>query len=151
MNLSAIGIAARISLAALIFGAGWTVNGWRLGQQIEHTHAEQAQAELSAALDAGIRTAELTKQVEDARNDAVKREQDLRRSVAGARAAADGLRGELAAIRQSLPDLADDAVRQRADTLAEILGQCTARYAELGEKADRHASDVKTLSDSWPK
>lgn len=137
--------------AAIAFGSGWIANGWRLGQQIERMHAEQARAELSAALDGGIRTAELTKQVEDARNDAIKREQDLRRSAAGSRAAADGLRDELAELRRSLPSLAADACRQRADTLAEILGQCTARYSELGEKADRHASDAKTLMDAWPK
>jgi hypothetical protein len=137
--------------AAIAFGSGWLANGWRLNQQIERMHAEQAQAELSAALDAGIKTAELTKQVEDARNEATKREQDLRRSAAGARAAADGLRDELAAIRQSLPDLAGDACRQRADTLADILAQCSGNYRELAEKADRIASDRQTLIQAWPK
>lgn len=130
---------------------GAVINGWRLGQQIERMHAEQAQAELSAALDAGIRTAELTREVEDARNDAVKRETILRRDAAGARNELDGLRDELAAIRQSLPDLADDAVRQRADTLAKLFGECAREYQELAERADRHASDVQTMMNAWPK
>lgn len=151
--MSSLSIRALILLtgAAIAFGSGWAANGWRLGQQIERMHAEQAQAELSAALDAGIRTAELTKQVEDARNDATKREIDNRRAAAGARAERDGLRDELAAIRKSLPNLADDAVRERADTLANVLGHCSREYQSLAERADRHASDVKTLSDAWPK
>lgn len=158
--MSRILIAGAIFAAGAVVGGGvaWTANGWRLGEVIadlkterEAVKAAHARDELSAALKAGIRTAELTKQVEDARNDATKREQDLRRSAAGARAAADGLRDELAAIRRSLPELAVDACRVRADTLAELFGQCATRYSELGEKAGRHANDVQALSEAWPK
>ena len=137
--------------ASIVFGAGCLVTSEYYDGQIAKMERDHAQAELSAALDAGIRTAELTKQVEDARNEATKREQDLRRSAAGARAAADGLRDELAAIRQSLPGLADDAVRQRADTLAELFGACTARYGDVAEAAQRHANDSLMLQEAWPK
>lgn len=136
---------------AIAFGGGWITNGWRLGQQIERIHAERAQADLSNALAAGVQEAEWTKTVEDARNDATIREQAIRRDVVGARNAVDSLQRELADIQRSLPTLAAEACRERADTLAELFGQCTARYGEVAEKADRHASDVKTLSDAWPK
>lgn len=137
--------------AAIAFGGGWAVNGWRLGERIQRIHVDHARAELSAALDAGIRTAELAKQVEDARNEATKREIDNRRAADGARNANERLRDELAELRRSLPDLSTDAVRERADTLAELFAECTARYSGLAEKADRHASDVRTLSDASPK
>ena len=114
-------------------------------------NSDQARAELSAALDAGIRTAELVKQVEDARNDVVKREQVLRRDAAGARQSADGLSDELAELRRRLPKLTADACRQRADALADVFGQCAAEYRSLAETADRLASDRQTLMEAWPK
>jgi chromosome segregation ATPase len=151
MSPSAIGIAARIAGAALIFAAGWTAQGWHLGEKIAEIKFDHAQAELANALAAGVQEAEWTKTVEDAKNDATTREQAIRRDAANARNAADSLQRELADIRESLPTLAAEARRQRADTLAKILGQCTAEYQWLAERADRHASDVKTLSDAWPK
>lgn len=35
--------------------------------------------------------------------------------------------------------------------LADLLIDCANRYSELGEKADRHVSDIKTLMDAWPR
>jgi uncharacterized protein YgfB (UPF0149 family) len=144
-------ILALLAGVAVAFSAGWLVNGWRLGEQIAHIETEQAQAELSAALAAGIKEAEWTKNLEDARNAATKREQTLRRAAAGARDVSDGLRADLAELRRQLPDLAAEAVRQRADTLAELFNQCQEDYRSVAEKADRHASDVQTLEQGWPR
>lgn len=139
-----------IAALAAAFGAGHFVTAKHYREKIAVMERDQAQAELSNALAAGVQEAEWTKTVEDARNDATIREQAIRRDAAGARSELDGLRDELAAIRQSLPDLADDAVRQRADTVARLFGECAREYQELAERADRHASDVKTLSEAWP-
>lgn len=137
-------------LLAGAFGAGWMVNGWRLGERIQRMEHDQAQAELSAALAAGVKEAEWTKNLEDARNAATQREITIRADAAAARGAADGLRDDLAEIRRQLPSLAAEACHIRADALADVFQQCAGRYSELAEKADRHASDARTLSDAWP-
>ena len=67
---------------------------------------------------------------------------------------ADGgnqLRDTLAAARQRLP--ADPATTgsQAAATGLDLLGECSAAVEQLAAAADAHASDVKTLTDAWPK
>jgi hypothetical protein len=71
--------------------------------------------------------------------------------VAAASAGAVSLRDEIAALRRDLPGLADDAVRERADSLGASLADCSREYTGVAVAADRHASDVKTLIDAWPK
>lgn len=36
-------------------------------------------------------------------------------------------------------------------TLADLLGASASAYTDLAAKADRHASDVRTLSEAWPR
>jgi chromosome segregation ATPase len=91
------------------------------------------------------------KQLEDARNEAAKRETTIRRDANNARTAAGGLRNDLDELKRQLPSLAAEACHQRADTLANLLGRCESQYRGVAERADRHANDVQTLSDGWPK
>lgn len=144
---------SRTNLIILVLGIaiGAMVNGWRLGERIVEIERDAARAETAAVLGAAIETANLMKQVEDARNEATRREQALRRDAAELRDANGGLRTELDEIRRALPDMATGACRERVDTLAKLFGSCAARYGEVAERADRHASDVKTLEDAWPK
>lgn len=105
----------------------------------------QAQA---AALDV---ERQLTRKLEDARNAATQRDQTIARTAAAAGLAVDGLRHELDAYRRSLPADPARPGDPRAATLAELLGDCATSYRWLAEKADRHASDARTLSEGWPK
>lgn len=97
------------------------------------------------------REAELTTQRDEAVSHANERDQTIRTVAAGGAAASLGLRDTLAGIRNGVPSAAVETLRQSTATLATVLGDCQARYRELAEKADRHASDSKTLSDAWPK
>lgn len=144
-------IVALLAGAAFAFGAGWSVNGWRLGQQIAKIERDQAAVADAASETARLKERAWNKQLEDARNEATKRETAIRADAAAARQSADGLRGDLAELRRQLPELAADACRQRADTLADVLSQCAADYRGMAETADRLASDRKTLMDAWPK
>lgn len=143
-------IAAVLAGAALAFGAGWKVNGWRMGEQIAEMQREQIAAVSSQNEVYRLKERAMNKKVEDARNEAIQREARIRSAAAGARNAADSLRDELADLRRRIPSLTGEALRERADTLAELFGACTAEYREMAEAADRHASDAKTLSDAWP-
>lgn len=93
---------------------------------------------------------ELRSQRDDAVNKGNEREQTLRTVAAGGNAASVGLRDALGAIRNGVPSATVEALRNSTSTLAAVLTECQGRYRELAEKADRHASDSKTLSDAFP-
>lgn len=112
----------------------------------EYTARDLLQAKANAA-----DTARLTKQLEDAQNAARDREKLLTDAAAGSSTAVAGLRGDLAALRRGLPGASADASRQAADALAAVFGDCAGKYRDLAAIADHHASDVKTLTDAWPK
>ncbi|KIF80767.1 DUF2514 family protein [Noviherbaspirillum autotrophicum] len=151
MNSLALRILAQLVGAGFAFGVGWYVNGWRLGQQIAKIERDQVEAAATASETARLKERAWNKQLEDARNEATKREATIRADAAAAHNAADGLRGDIADLRRQLPELAADACRQRADTLADVLSQCTARYSGMAETADRLVNDRQTLIDAWPK
>jgi len=145
-----VGIALVVGAAA--GGAGiWFIQEWRIESKIDRITSQVAQDALKAQEAARAKEEEFTKQQKEAQDAATKRETALRADADGARRSVDGLRGQLAELRKQLPGLADDSVRERADTLADILGQCSEEYRGLAEKADRHVSDKQKLMDSWPK
>lgn len=72
-------------------------------------------------------------------------------AAAAARRTVDGLRDTLYSFRASLPSLSQSAAAVAADTAAELLGACAARYSDVAAAADRHASDALTLIEAWPK
>lgn len=146
--------------AALAFAAAWTVQGWRYGAEI----AELQRAHDKAMADQRVELAEQS--AENVRH-LLKAERSQRAQVDEALAAARGreaqLRRDAAAVRaqrDSLRDASDAAVRLAGESHAACLGrvaafrevfdQCAARYGELAESADRHASDVGTLIEAWP-
>lgn len=144
-------IGSYVLVAVLSAGSAWSINGWRLEKQIAQIERDQAIAAESASETARLKERALNKKVEDARNEATKRETKLRADAGRARSESDGLRGDLAELRRQLPELTADACRVRADTLAELFGSCSEEYRSVAEKAQRHASDVQTLMDGWPK
>nr|WP_041296544.1 DUF2514 family protein [Janthinobacterium sp. Marseille] len=88
------------------------------------------------------------KEANDAAN---KREETIRADATAARAAAGRLHNDLADLRRKLPQLTEQAVRQYADAASVVFGECTAKYVELAETADRIDSDRQKLEDAWPK
>lgn len=98
-------------------------------------------------------SATLTQKVLDAQNDAKKREIALRADVQSARAALDGLRhaADLSRAAYRLTGAAPNAGADAADAAINLLVICSERYTDLAAVADAHASDVKTLTDAWPK
>ena len=110
---------------------------------------------IKAREDARTEEQHLKDKLETARNDANKREIELRNTTGAARVASERLRVALDALRTTEPrKLPGDPTGTPADataTLAELLGVCTDKYRGVAEAADRHASDARTLSQGWPK
>lgn len=111
------------------------------------------QQALAAAQEADNRKLEAKRQtnVIEAQNAQTKRTQGLQVAAAGARAESDGLRGDIAAIRASLPSTPGDASSNAASTAAGLLAECGAAYQELAGASDGHYSDTLTLQQAWPK
>lgn len=144
-------VAAAIIAAALAGWAGWSVQGWRLGEQITHIKAQQIEAVNTATREARAQESARFKGVQDAQAAANTRAQAARRDATAARSELDRLRDQLAATRGGVPGESPAACAQRADAGAELLGQCAAAYLGMAEVADRHASDARTLIEAWPK
>lgn len=106
-----------------------------------------AEAATRAAKQAG----DLQTKVIEAQNESNKRETVLRSVAASALSESDGLHGDIKELRGQLGKLSHDAAVERAAAVAGVLDQCSRRYQGLAAVADRHASDLKTMIDAWPK
>lgn len=151
--LAYLRVAELLAGLALVAGICWGAH-----QFLEHerdigrneVRAEYAQKLADAKDAARAREKELTDQRDSAINERNQREQTIRSLSAAAGASANSLRDTLAGISNGVPSASVDALRKSTTTLASVLGECQDRYRELAEKADRHASDAKTLSEAWP-
>lgn len=134
-------------LAALLgFGAGWQIQSWRIDAK-ELGYAEQELSDERSAAAAALRRAD---NVIAAQNEAAVR-------LYGLRAAAVATRGELDRLRtQSAETLRAagaslDACIIGATAFSQLLSVCGEDFARLAATADRHVSDIKTITQAWPK
>ena len=143
MNIQLI-IAAVI--AASSFLGGWAIQSWRYGAK-ETARAQQILVDQRLAAATAIRRQD---NVIQAQSNAANRAVDLRRAADGSRAALVGLSlAADSALRAA--SASHNACLDRATAIRVVLDQCGAAYQDLGAVADRHASDVKTLTEAWPK
>ena len=144
-------VAAALLGAALAGWAGWSVQGWRMGEQIAALKTAQAEAVNTAAREARAQESKRFQGVQDAQAAAQTRAVAARRDADAARTELDRLRNSVAAARGGVPGESAAACAQRADAAGDVLGQCAAAYSDLAAVADRHASDARTLIEAWPK
>ena len=142
-------IAAAVG-AALIFGAGWATNGWRLGQDIAQTTLAHTQ-EL-AARDAGTFAVAqaIDTNYQGALNASIQKQARLAGAAAVATRNAGRLRDQLAQADQRIATASAAAVREYAATANQLLGHCSQRYTELAARADGHALDARVCRAAWP-
>ena len=144
-------VAAAIIAAALAGWAGWSVQGWRMGEQIAALKTAQAEAVNTAAREARAQESKRFQGVQDAQAAAQTRAVAARRDADAARSELDRLRGTLSIARGGVPGESAAACAVRADAGGELLAQCAAAYSDLAAVADRHANDARTLIEAWPK
>ena len=142
--------AAAIAAAVLAGWAGWSVQGWRMGEQIATLKTAQAEAVNVATREARATESRRYQELHDAQVKSAQRAAQSRRAADAARSAGDGLRDDIAAgLRASEESAA--ACRQHADTVGRLLGQCEAAYRGMAETAQGHVGDVTLLLEAWPK
>ena len=141
---------------ALVIGAliSWSVQSVRydtLRREYDSYRADAQQAQLDAVQAARLVEKKNTQRLQEALDGAERREAKNLADAAAARRAAGSLREQLAAIKSGLPGVSADACRVRASALSDVLGDSVEAYRDLAEQADRLVSDLRTLSDGWPK
>ena len=138
---------AGLALAAV---STWQVQAWRYDAQIAGIKAQHAAQ--SAKAHADTRAAELAfnQKLQDAQNEATKRETKLRADAAAARRSVDGLREQAAEAARRLAAAPPAAVLEYATAVNQLFADCSRSYQELAGKADGHSLDVRTLSEAWP-
>ena len=144
-------LAAVLAFIVAIYFVGIIAGREQIQDKWDRAKAIQTQASLVAETAARTKEQSLMNQLAEAQNAATERETKLRADYAAAHAAALGLRNTLASIRKGLPTASPDACRQTSATAIDLFGECTATVERLASAADGHASDVKTLTDAWPK
>ena len=135
-----IRLAAYALACALMFGAGWIAQGWRLNAQIAQIEADQAQA-LTAAIQQA-RAEEQRRQIalEGIRKDANEQVTIAAADADAARVAAVGLQQQvdrLAARRCPAATAGSAAADPAGLLLADLLGRIDKRAGELAAYADR--------------
>ena len=131
---------AALTAALLAFVGGWEVNQWR------HDAHEKQAIEAAAASERELHAREQKRSagVIAAQNVARQREVVLRADAAAART-------ELARLRTATQQATDtaradpQACPDTAASLGVVFDLCAAELTELGAKADRHTSDIRTL------
>lgn len=144
--------------AAVAFGGAWKVQENRYEHQISgmkvataKKDADQQAQILQREQVARLAEQALSAKYQGALDEATKRETRLRTELDGVRRTAGGLRDTLYAIRRDAPNYSQPAAAATTGTLAELFEQCSAALVDLGEKADRHASDSLMLLEAWPR
>jgi chromosome segregation ATPase len=122
----------------------------RARAELADTKTRYAQAAQKASEDNRKIEAQRQKQAQEAIDESKKREAALRSDAAASRGALERLRNAVRAASGVLPGSASNPIGGPS-TAAELLSQCAAEYQSLGERADQHASDVRTLTEAWPK
>lgn len=143
-----------LAILALIIGIAELWHRHNVSQQdIGYQRAvAEYQAKDNEKLKAALaQTTFYKQQLNEAQQHANDREKVLLAAATAASSASTGLQHTLETIRNGVPSATVDALRQTTATLTSVLGECQARYRELGQKADGHANDVQTLIDAWPK
>lgn len=137
--------------AAMAFGAGWSINGWRLDAELAQVKQAQAESISKGVSDALKVTVDLQRRKDAAIGEAQNRNRALAAGADAARAESVRLRDDLSRARADAAKATRDSLDRYTATLGVVFDQCADAYQELARSADGHASDSLTLKMSWPR
>ena len=147
MNLQII-IAAVIAATAFAggFGTAWKIQAGNINEK-EAQHAKQELANVRSSAASDIRRLD---NAITAQNRATARAVALRRDRDSALTELGRLRD---AVNSAVPSTCDatSVGIDRAATTGKLLLECSEQLTDLAGKADRHANDLRTLIEAWPK
>lgn len=139
-----------VALLASVFGAGWHVNGWRLGQDMAQIQLAHRQELAARDMGAFLAAQAIDTNYQGVQNAAIEEQTRLAGAAAVATRNAGRLREQLETADVRIATASAAAVRDYAATANELFGQCSQRYTELAARADGHALDARVCRAAWP-
>lgn len=139
-------------LAAIVAGAGSFYVAWQMqagnvtAVELKHANAVIQAKDTADAAWRGIVGNAIAATVA-----ATGRETATRSRLDGARNELDGLQRDLEAANARLATATPAACIERATALSAVLDQCAGAYQDMAGKAERHANDIQTLTEAWPR
>ena len=130
--------------------AVWVFQDARMDAAVADVRLEQSNERLEAVAKARADERTITKTYQEALNEARTREGVLRRDADAARSESDSLRAQLSHAARLIADAPPATVAEYATAVGELLAVCSRERTFYAEKADGHASDVRTLREAWP-
>lgn len=141
----------KLIIVVAAFLAGFFVQGWRMGAQIADIEATNSKAQAEAAAQAAQDTARMQKDKDNALRQATIKAAQNAVAANAARTELDRLRQQQDASAAAMSGATCTSVREHAATLSTLFGECAATLEGLARKADGHALDQRTLSESFPR
>lgn len=147
MNLTLV----TLLIAALVAAAGvWVFQDARMDAALSDVRLEQSNERMVAVSKARAEERAINSTYQGALNAARTREALLRTEIGHLHRVSDGLRDQSADAARRLAAAPPAAVLEYALAIDTVFNDCRAAYAGMVEKADGHASDVRTLREAWP-
>ena len=138
-------------IAALVAAAGvWAFQDARMDAAVADVRLEQSNERMGAVSKARAEERAINSTYQGALNAARTREALLRTEIDHLHRVSDGLRDQSADATRRLAAAPPAAVLEYALAVNSVFNDCRAAYAGMVEKADGHASDVRTLREAWP-
>lgn len=138
------------ALVAIVFSAGWMVNGWRIGKEMTQLELSIKQERSDSDQRAYAIGQAINTNYQGALNDAIKKQVILANSAAAATRNVGRLREKLDQTELRIQTASERAIREYATTANKLLGVCSQRYAALASRADGHALDARVCRAAWP-
>ena len=138
-------------IAAIVAAlATWFFQDARMEAAVAEVRLEQTNERLGAVSQARADERGINKTYQGALNAARDREALLRTEIDRLHVVSDGLRNQNADAARRLAAAPPAAVLEYALAVNTVFNDCRAAYAGMVEKADGHASDVRTHREAWP-
>lgn len=138
-------------IAALVAAAGvWAFQDARMDAAVADVRLEQSNERMGAVSKSRAEERAINSTYQGALNAARTREALLRTEIDHLHRVSDGLRDQNADATRRLAAAPPAAVLEYALAVNSVFNDCRAAYAGMVEKADGHASDVRTLREAWP-
>ena len=137
-------------IAALVAAGVWVFQDARMHAALADVRLEQSNERMVAVSKARAEERAINSTYQGALNAARTREALLRTEIDHLHRVSDGLRDQSADAARRLAAAPPAAVLEYALAIDTVFNDCRAAYAGMVEKADGHASDVRTLREAWP-
>ncbi|GAB3358098.1 MULTISPECIES: hypothetical protein [Giesbergeria] len=137
-------------MASVAAAAVWTFQDARMDATVADARLAGMEEKLQAQTQGRANERAISKTYIEALNVARTREAALHTDLRHLHAVSDSLREQNANTARQLAAAPPAAVLEYAAALGTVFDDCRAAYAGMVEKADGHASDVRTITQAWP-